>query len=104
MNPQAHSLLALMNETGAAADLGDALFSLLGPGGSAQGWANPNTLRKTFEGMMAELGQGTYDKLFVATARTGDVSPAFGGVAGQETDPNDPETDSNLAFRKNQVF
>jgi hypothetical protein len=103
-NPQAYSLLALINETGAAADLGDALFSLLGPGSSAQGWANPNSLRHTFENMMQELGQGTYDKLFVATARTGDVAPAFGGVAGQETDPNDPEADSNVAFRKNQDF
>jgi len=103
-NPQASSLLALINETGAAADLGDALFSLLGPGSSAQGWANPNTLRKTFENMMAELGQGNYDKLFVSAARTGDVYPSFGGIAGQETDPADPETDSNLSFRKNDVY
>jgi len=104
VNPQAYALLALINETGAAADLGDALFSLLGPGSSAQGWANPNTLRKTYESMMTEFGQGTYDKLFVETARTGDVSPLFGGVAGQETDPTDPETDSNLSFRKNDVY
>lgn len=103
-NPQAQALLALINENGAAADLGDALFSMLGPGSSAQGWANPNTLRKSFENMIAELGQGTYDKLFVATARTGDVYPALGGIAGQETDPTDPETDSNLAFRKNDVY
>ncbi|HKT11734.1 MAG TPA: hypothetical protein VJW77_07900 [Terriglobia bacterium] len=103
-NPTAQAVLALMNENGAAADLGDALFSMLGPGSSAQGWANPNTLRKSFENMMTELGQGTYDKLFVAAARTGDVYPAFGGVAGQETDPTDPETDSNLAFRKNDVY
>ncbi len=104
VNVQAYSLLALINETGAAADLGDALFSLLGPGGSAQGWANPNTLRKTYESMMTELGQGTYDKLFVATARTGDVSPSFGGIAGQETDPSDAETGSNLSFRKGDVY
>ncbi len=103
-NPQAQALLALINENGAAADLGDALFSMLGPGSSAQGWANPNTLRKSFENMIAELGQGTYDKLFVSTARTGDVYPALGGIAGQETDPTDPETDSNLAFRKNDVY
>jgi hypothetical protein len=104
LNAQAYSLLALINETGAAADLGDALFSLLGPGSQAQGWANPNTLRHTYENMMTDLRQGTYDKLFVATARTGDVSPAFGGVAGQETDPADPEADSNVAFRKNDVY
>jgi hypothetical protein len=103
-NPQAQALLALMNENGAAADLGDALFSLLGPGTSAQGWANPNTLRKSFENMMAELGRGTYDKLFVSTARTGDIYPGLGGVAGQETDPGDPETESNVAFRKNDVY
>jgi len=103
-NPQGQVLLALMNESGAAADLGDALFSMLGPGTSTQGWANPNTLRKSFENMMAELGQGTYDKLFVSAARTGDVYPALGGVAGQETDPADPETDSNVLFRKNDVY
>ena len=103
-NPQASALLALINENGAAADLGDALFSLLGPGSSAQGWANPNTLRKTYENMMTDLGQGTYDKLFVPAARTGDVYPEFGGIAGQETDPDDPETDSNLLFRKNDVY
>lgn len=103
-NPQGQVLLALMNENGAAADLGDALFSMLGPGTSTQGWANPNTLRKSFENMMTELAQGTYDKLFIPSARTGDVHPAFGGTAGQETDPTDPETDSNLAFRKNDVY
>lgn len=103
-NAQAQALLALMNENGAAADLGDALFSMLGPGTSAQGWANPNTLRKSFESMLTELGQGAYDKLFVSAARTGDVYPSFGGVAGQETDPADPETNSNLAFRKSDVY
>jgi hypothetical protein len=103
-NPQAYAVLALINENGAAADLGDALFSLLGPGTSAQGWANPNTLRKSFENMITELSQGTYDKLFVSAARTEDVYPAFGGIAGQETDPSDPETDSNLLFRKNDVY
>jgi len=103
-NPQAQALLALMNENGAAADLGDALFSMLGPGVAAQSWANPNTLRKSLENMLSELGQGAYDKLFVSAARTGDVYPAFGGIAGQETDPTDPELDSNLAFRKNDVY
>ncbi|TAM79177.1 MAG: hypothetical protein EPN47_19405 [Acidobacteria bacterium] len=103
-NPPAQALLALMNENAAAADLGDALYSMLGPGAATQGWANPNTLRKSFENMMTELGQGAYDKLFVAAARTGDVYPAFGGVAGQETDPTGPELDSNLAFRKNDVY
>jgi len=104
VNPQAYAVLALINENGAAADLGDALFSLLGPGTSAQGWANPNTLRKSFENMISELSQGTYDKLFVSAARTEDVYPAFGGIAGQGTDPSDPETDSNLLFRKNDVY
>jgi hypothetical protein len=103
-NPQAQAVLALMNEDGAAADLGDALFSLLGPGSATQGWANPNTLRKSFEKMITELGQGTYDKLFVSAARTGDVYPGLGGIAGQETDPTDPETDSNLSFRKNDIY
>ena len=100
-NPQAYALLALANEVGAAADLGEALFSLLGPDASPAGWANPNSLRRSFENMLAELARGTYDKLFVPTARTGDVYPAFGGVAGQE---EDLEEDGDPAFRKKQEF
>lgn len=103
-NPQAYSLLALINEVGAAADLGDALFSMAGPDSPAQGWANPNTLRKSYEAMLAELDHGSYDKLFNTLARTGNVYPALGGTAGQETDPTDPETDSNLSFRKGDVY
>jgi hypothetical protein len=103
-NPQASAVLALINEVGAAADLGDALFSLLGPDASPQGWANPNTLRRSFENMIAELARGTYDKLFIPEARTGDAYPSFGGTAGQETDAADPEEDSNVSFRKNDVF
>ena len=100
-NPQAYALLALANEAGAAADLGDALYSLSGPEASAAGWANPNSLRRSFENMLAELGRGTYDKLFVAAARTSDVYPALGGVAGQE---EDLEEDGSPAFRKQQDF
>ena len=100
-NPQAYALLALANEVGAAADLGEALFSLLGPDASPAGWANPNSLRRSFENMLAELARGTYDKLFVPTARTGDVYPAFGGVAGQE---EDLEEDGDPAFRKHEDF
>lgn len=103
-NPQAYALLALLNELGAAAELGEALFSLLGPDASAQGWANPNSFRRSFESMLAELQRGDYDKLFIAGARTGDAFPAFGGTAGQETDPGDTEEDSNLSFRKGDVF
>ena len=100
-NPQAYSLLSLANEVGAAADLGEALFSLLGPDASPAGWANPNSLRRSFENMLAELARGTYDKLFVPAARTGDVYPAFGGTAGQE---EDLEEDGNPAFRKHDDF
>jgi hypothetical protein len=103
-NPQAYALLALINEVGAAADLGDALFSLLGPEAAAQGWASPTSFRRSFENMLAELNRGEYDKLFIAAARTGDAFPSFGGVAGQETDASDPEDDSNLSFRKADVF
>ncbi len=103
-NPPAYAVLSMMNEMGAAADLGDALYSMLGPGSPAAGWANPNTLRKSYENMIAELNLGAYDKLFVATAKTGDVYPEFGGIAGQETDPTDPEDELNLAFRKNDVY
>lgn len=100
-NPQAYALLALTNEVGAAADLGEALFSLLGPDASPAGWANPNSLRRSFENMLAELARGTYDKLFVPTARTADVNPAFGGVAGQEEDLDE---DGDPAFRKHEEF
>ena len=103
-NPQAYALLALINEVGAAADLGDALFSMIGPESSPQGWANPNALRRTYENMAAELNRGDYDKLFNSLARTGDVFPSFGGTAGQETDPADPEDSSNLSFRKGDVY
>lgn len=103
-NPTAHALLALMNEAGAAAALGDALFSMLGPeaAASAAGWANPNTLRRAFENMLAELARGTYDKLFLPGARTGDAFPAFGGVAGQEEDATDEA--SRAAFKKDDIF
>ncbi|HZP03139.1 MAG TPA: hypothetical protein VFD30_23020 [Terriglobia bacterium] len=103
-NPTANAMLALINELGAAADLGDALFSLLGPEAAAQGWAQPATLRRSFENTLGELERGAYDKLFIPAARTGDVFPAFGGVAGQETDRNDPETDLNVSFKKDDVF
>ncbi|MGA2631761.1 MAG: hypothetical protein ABSG54_16305 [Terriglobia bacterium] len=100
-NPQAYALLALANEVGAAADLGEALFSLLGPDASPAGWANPNSLRRSFENLLAELTRGAYDKLFVPTARTEDVNPAFGGVAGQE---DDLEEDGAPAFRNHEDF
>ncbi len=103
-NPEAYTLLGMMNEVGAAADLGDALFAMIGPNGPAQGWANPNALRTTCEEMLVELTRGSYDKLFVPLAKTGDVYPQLGGIAGQETDPTDPEDDLNLAFRKNDVY
>ncbi len=103
-NPRAYALLSLLNEIGAAADLGDALFSLLGPDASAQGWASPAGLRRSFESMLAELSRGDYDKLFISSARTGDAYPALGGIAGQETDASDPEDDSNLSFRKNDNY
>jgi len=100
-NPQAYALLSLINEMGAAASLGDALFSLLGPEAPGQGWANPNTLRRSGADMLQDLARGAYDKLFIPSARTGDVYPAFGGVAGQEPELAD---DSEAAFKKKDVF
>jgi hypothetical protein len=103
-NPQGYALLALINELGAAADLGDALFSQLGADAGSLGWANPTTFRRSYENMLAELSRGDYDKVFIPSARTGDAYPAFGGTAGQETDPSDPEDDSNVSFRKDDTF
>ena len=104
-NPQAYALLALMNELAAAADLGDALFSLIGPDTSAQGWASPNSLRRSAENMLEELKRGTYDKLFLPKARTGDAFAQFGGTAGQEPELADlDDDDTNVAFRKDANF
>ena len=104
-NPQAYALLALMNELAAAADLGDALFSLIGPDASAQGWASPNGLRRSAENMVEEIKRGTYDKLFLPTARTGDAFAQFGGTAGQEPELTDlDDDDTNVAFRKDANF
>lgn len=103
-NPRAYALLGLINEMGAAADLGDALYSLLGPDAPSAGWANPNSLRKSFESLLVELGRGAYDKLFVEGARTEDVYPSFAGIAGQETSPDDTGEEINAAFKKNDVF
>ena len=67
-NPRAHCLLSLANEIGAAAELGDALFSLRGPDAWPPDWANPNSLRRSYGNMLRELGRGSYDKLFLVPA------------------------------------
>jgi hypothetical protein len=63
-NPQAYALLSLINEVGAAAHLGEALQCLFGPEEFPRGWANPESLRRSYESMVAELRCGTYDRLF----------------------------------------
>lgn len=100
-NPQGYALLALMNELAAAADLGDALFSLIGPDTSTQGWASPNSLRRSVENMVEELKRGTYDMLFLSPAT---AVVQFGGSGGQEPDLGETGDDTNVAFRKDACF
>ena len=55
--------------------------------------------------MVEELKRGTYDKLFLPTARTGDAFAQFGGTAGQEPGLTDlDDDDTNVAFRKDANF
>jgi hypothetical protein len=99
---QANFLRAL-NRDGAIADLGDALQGtvVLQPGEYSLAAAR----RKSFEGQIREVKDGLYDKIFAAIARTVEIEPLLGGVAGGETDHSTAfERGENKAFSKNQNF
>jgi hypothetical protein len=103
LTPDQANFLRALNRDGAIADLGDALQGnvLLQPGESSQA----DQRRKSFERQIAEIKQGLYDKFFSQLARTVEIEPTLGGVAGGETDRSTAfDRGEDKAFSKNQVF
>jgi hypothetical protein len=99
---QANFLRAL-NRDGAIADLGDALQGnvSLQPGEHSLAGAR----RKSFELQIQEIKEGLYDKIFAAIARTVEIEPLLGGIAGGETDRSTAfDRGEDKSFSKNQVF
>jgi hypothetical protein len=99
---QANFLRAL-NRDGAIADLGDALQGniALQPGEYSLAGAR----RKSFELQIKEIKEGLYDKIFSAIARTVEIEPLLGGIAGGETDHSTAfDRGEDKAFSKNQTF
>jgi hypothetical protein len=99
---QANFLRAL-NRDGAMADLGDALQGniALQPGEYSLAGAR----RKSFELQIKEIKEGLYDKIFSALARTVEIEPLLGGIAGGETDRSTAfDRGEDKAFSKNETF
>ena len=99
---QANFLRAL-NRDGAIADLGDALQGnvSLQPGEHSLAGSR----RQSFERQIKEIKDGLYDKIFAAIARTVEIEPLLGGVAGGETDRSTAfDRGEDKAFSKNQAF
>lgn len=99
---QANFLRAL-NRDGAIADLGDALQGnvSLQPGE----YSLAGERRKSFERQIEEIKRGSFDKFFSALARTAEIEPSLGGIAGGETDRETArERDENKSFSKDQLF
>jgi hypothetical protein len=97
------NFLRALNRDGAIADLGDALQGniALQPGEYSLAGAR----RKSFELQIEEIKQGLYDKAFSALARTVEIEPLLGGIAGGETDRSTAQDrGEDKAFSKNQVF
>ncbi len=103
LTPDQANFLRALNRDGAIADLGDALQGnvSLQPGESSQA----DQRRKSFERQIAEIKQGLYDKFFSQLARTVEIEPTLGGIAGGETDRSTAfERGEDKSFSKNQVF
>jgi hypothetical protein len=103
LTPDQANFLRALNRDGAIADLGDALQGnvSLQPGESSQA----DQRRKSFERQIAEIKQGLYDKFFSQLARTVEIEPTLGGIAGGETDRSTAfDRGEDKAFSKNQVF
>ena len=99
---QANFLRAL-NRDGAIADLGNALQGniALQPGEYSLAGAR----RKSFELQIQEIKEGLYDKLFSTLARSVEIAPLLGGIAGGETDRSTAfDRGEDKAFSKNEVF
>jgi hypothetical protein len=103
LTPDQANFLRALNRDGAIADLGDALQGnvSLQPGESSQA----DQRRKSFERQIAEIKQGLYDKFFSQLARTVEIEPTLGGIAGGETDRSTAfDRGEDKAFSKNQTF
>ena len=99
---QANFLRAL-NRDGAIGDLGDALQGNLSlqPGE----YSLAGSHRKSFELQIKEIKEGLYDKIFAAIARTVEIEPLLGGIAGGETDRSTAQDrGENKPFSKDEVF
>ena len=103
LTPDQSNFLRALNRDGAIADLGDALEGnvSLQPGEYSLAGAR----RKSFEAEIKEIKDGLYDKFFSVLARTVEIEPTFGGIAGGETDKETArDRDENKAFSKDQKF
>jgi len=103
LTPDQANFLRALNRDGAVADLGDALQGnvALQPGEYSQAAER----RKSFERQIAEIKQGLYDKFFSQLARTVEIEPTLGGIAGGETDRSTAfDRGEDKAFSKNEVF
>jgi hypothetical protein len=97
------SFLRALNRDGAIADLGDALQGniSLQPGE----YSLASARRKSFELQIKEIKEGLYDKIFSAIARTVEIEPLLGGIAGGETDHSTAQDrGEDKAFSKNEIF
>jgi hypothetical protein len=103
LTPDQANFLRALNRDGAIADLGDALQGTvaLQPGEYSLAAAR----RKSFEGQIREIKDGLYDKIFAVIARTVEIEPLLGGVAGGDTDRSTAQDrGENKAFSKDEVF
>lgn len=97
------NFLRALNRDGAIADLGDALQGSvsLQPGE----YSLAGERRKSFERRIEEIEQGFFDKFFSALARTAEIEPSLGGIAGGETGrQRASERGENKSFSKDQLF
>lgn len=97
------NFLRSLNLDGAIGDLGDALqvTVTLQPGEFSLSSAR----RASFERVLKEINAAAHDRLFQPLiARTREVKPLLGGIAGAETDPDAESITENRSFFKNRVF
>ena len=95
--------LRALNRDGAIADLGDALQGNVAL--QAGEYSLADQRRKSFERQIAEIKQGLYDKFFSLLAKTVEIEPTLGGIAGGETDRSTAfDRGEDKAFSKNQTF
>lgn len=98
------AFLRALNRDGSIADLADALQGnvSLQPGE----YSLAGQHRVSFERQIKEIKEGLYDKFFApSSARTVEIEPTFGGIAGGETDHSTAfDRGENKMFSKNQTF